>query len=108
MLPIFGYSQSLAIINDPDGDTNMRIGPGSSYEIVDQILKNEFFLIEDLIKDWYLMYKVEKGYLEGCIHKSRVLPLSKLQKVGQREFKDRYLTISNPEMYFKIKRWKFQ
>ncbi len=107
LLPIFGYSQSLAIINDPDGYTNMRKGPGSSYEIVDQILKNEIFLIEDLIGDWYLMYKVEKGYQEGYIHKSRVLPMNKLQKVGLREFKDKYLTISDSKINFKIKRGNF-
>ena len=107
MISCKSNSQSLAIIDDPDGYTNMREGPGNTYKMIDQISKNEVFIIEDLKEDWYLIYKVENGYKEGFMHESRVLLIYSLPTIGEREFRNDYLVISNPNFEFKIRRGKF-
>ncbi|RMG69648.1 MAG: SH3 domain-containing protein [Bacteroidetes bacterium] len=58
------------VINDPDGYTNMRIGPGSRHAVVQKVLEGETFEILDQSSDWWKI-RVKSGKM-GFMHKSRI------------------------------------
>ena len=67
------------IINDPDGYTNVRSGKGSQNSIIGKIYHGEVFWLsskEDR-KDnwWYIVCDCREGFLEGYMHKSRIIAL---------------------------------
>ncbi|KXK56760.1 MAG: Bacterial SH3 domain protein [Chlorobi bacterium OLB5] len=65
------FDGETAIINDPDGFTNIRYQPNTNSEILDKIIDGEEFqVIVDLSKDWWKV-KTKKGII-GYVHKSRV------------------------------------
>ena len=102
------YSQELyGIINDPDGYTNVRKGPGINYEIITRVLDNEIFYIEESSNDWYLIYLVEQNYTDGYIHASRVRRLSELSTSFQRTAKSGLVTIKDENTKFNLRRSGF-
>lgn len=58
------------VINDPDGFTNLRTGPGTDYAIISEINQNERFEVINRDGEWWLA-KTASGYV-GYIHSSRV------------------------------------
>lgn len=66
-----------AVINDPDGYTNVRKYPDTKAPILFKISKGEKFSIEELphATNWYKIYNY-KGRYEGWIHKSRVTKIT--------------------------------
>jgi len=74
-LTIFAENK-LAIINDPDGFTNIRSGQGKIFSVIDTINKDEFFYCDPKIQDeWIKVIAMKwKGskQVEGYIHRSRI------------------------------------
>lgn len=74
----FSQGHELAIINDPDGNTNVRSGPGTDHEVIQKVFKNELFLYVDKPSDnWLKIFISKDNYqqISGFIHKSRVQDL---------------------------------
>lgn len=63
----------MAVINDPDGYTNLREKPNSSSKILTKIYDGESFevYVNDSPEKWWLIYH-QKSQKTGYIHKSRV------------------------------------
>jgi hypothetical protein len=63
----------IAVINDPDGYTNLREKASSKSKILTKIYEGETFEVytEDSPKDWWMIYH-QKSQKTGFIHKSRV------------------------------------
>lgn len=93
----------IAIIQDPDGWTNIRKAPDGQSEIIHKVNENEVFWYDhettDKEQDWISIYipkndfclgKSEPNYIVGFIHKSRILPLEKLQGYSGNEFTFEY------------------
>ncbi len=103
-------AQPLAIINDPDGFTNVRKGPGTTYEVVGKLVENEVFMLSDELQpdnEWYMVFQVEFPYAEGYVHKSRIQLLSKLPKVEDKSYDKGELRMSNQNIDFMITRKDF-
>jgi len=92
-----------AIINDPDGWTNVRQKPDAKSEVIHKIYNNEVFWCDYSIKDteqeWVLVYipknaycldKVDNNYIIGFIHKSRILFIGSLKEYLGNEFEFKY------------------
>jgi uncharacterized protein YgiM (DUF1202 family) len=62
----------LAEINDPDGYTNVRSGPGENYPIIGKILnKEEFYFGCDTVNaNWLRVQKMDS--MIGFMHKSKI------------------------------------
>jgi len=88
-----------AIINDPDGYTNIRSGKGIKYPVINKIYKDEFFSYEPNENETWL--KVIKMWnIEGYVHKSRIIPLNALPDSKKRQlikgiFKQEKITCNN-------------
>lgn len=93
----------VAIIQDPDGWTNVRKAPDGQSEIIHKVNENEVFWYDhemtDKEQDWISIYipkndfclgKSEPSYIVGFIHKSRLLPLEKLEEYTGDEFTFQY------------------
>lgn len=89
----------LGIIDDPDGYTNVRKGPGKDYPIVGRVERNEVFYTEDSIGNWLSIWAIEKS-ISGYIHSSRVKRLSILRPVGEPVFGSRSVTIGGLSYQF--------
>jgi uncharacterized protein YgiM (DUF1202 family) len=60
-----------AVINDPDGYTNVRFGQGTSYEIIARINEGEvFYTIPQGNSNWWPVRTFEGKY--GYVHRSRI------------------------------------
>ncbi len=59
-----------AVIDDIDGYTNIRSGPGTQYEIVSKVADNEIFYIVSQQGNWWKVKTKEGKY--GYIHNSRI------------------------------------
>lgn len=67
-----------AVINDPDGYTNVRKGQGSGTAIVGRINDGEVFYVQKLSNNsWWPVYLQKNGTRLGYMHKSRVSILGK-------------------------------
>jgi hypothetical protein len=78
----------LAIINDPDGFTNIRSGQGKEYPVVSTINKDEFFYCDLTNSEWVkvIALKWQNGnQVEGYIHRSRVQLVENLDFERQKE-----------------------
>jgi hypothetical protein len=66
-----------AVIDDPDGYTNVRKLPTSNSPILYKIEENEHFTVEEYVKtsSWVKIFDYN-GQFEGWIHKSRVKKIS--------------------------------
>tara|TARA_R110002050_G_scaffold158381_1_gene287659 strand:- start:146 stop:820 length:675 start_codon:yes stop_codon:yes gene_type:complete len=93
----------LATIQDPDGWTNVRKSPDGKSEIIQRVYENEVFWYDyeetDQEQEWISIYipkndyslgKSEPNYIVGFIHKSRLLPLEKLQVYSGNNFTFEY------------------
>jgi uncharacterized protein YgiM (DUF1202 family) len=60
----------MAVINDPDGYTNIRSGPGTQYEIIGTVVENEVFYVISTEGNWWRIRT--KDGKEGYMHKSRI------------------------------------
>ncbi|PQB05791.1 hypothetical protein [Aureitalea marina] len=93
----------VATIQDPDGWTNVRKSPDGTSEIIQRVYENEVFWYDseetDQEQKWISIYipkndyslgKSEPGYIVGFIHKSRLLPLEKLQGYTGNDFTFKY------------------
>jgi len=89
----------VATIQDPDGWTNVRKAPDGKSEIIHKIYENEVFWYDyeetDQEQEWISIYlpkndfslgKSEPSYIVGFIHRSRLLPLEKLQGYTGNDF----------------------
>lgn len=93
----FLFSQNLSaqsdlgVINDPDGYTNVRSGKGSQKPIIGKIYEEEVFLFASQQKPsgnwWPVICNCKEGYLEGYMHKSRIISIE-----AQPEFHKNYHT----------------
>lgn len=61
-----------AVINDPDGYTNVRDQQSSNSDIVLRISKDEVFFVQKGKGNWWPVYLYKDGSKEGYIHSSRV------------------------------------
>lgn len=61
-----------AVINDPDGYTNVRKGQSTNTTIVMRILEGEEFFVQKGKTNWWPVYLDKKGPMKGYIHNSRV------------------------------------
>jgi len=59
-----------AVINDPDGFTNIRSGPGTQYEVISRVVNGELFYVLSPQGDWWRVRTREGKY--GYIHRSRI------------------------------------
>jgi len=100
--------QMLAIINDPDGYTNIRKGPSSKYEIVGRIKENEIFIVDALKHNWYHVYVGEDETLEGFIHIAHISLLDKLQKIGEHKLTTDRIVIEDSNIQFLIRQGAFK
>jgi hypothetical protein len=60
-----------AVIDDPDGFTNVRAGQSNKSEILGQMMIGEPFLVLQTESDWWKV-RGKENKLEGFIHKSRI------------------------------------
>ena len=67
------FAQEKGIINDPDRYVNLREGPGTNYEVVDEIWEGQSFtFFRSADSNWW---KVETSQgKEGYLHSSRIQP----------------------------------
>ena len=76
----------LAIINDPDGYTNVRKGRGTNYKVVDTLFTEDFFYFEIADKSgWSKVIAWRGKQIEGYVHKSKIQEVSKLTANKQKE-----------------------
>lgn len=59
-----------AIINDPDGYTNIRSGQGVNYKIIGRISKDEVFYTIPQQGDWWPVRTTSNQY--GYVHRSKI------------------------------------
>lgn len=86
----------LAIINDPDGFTNVHNGKGNEFPIIATINKGEFFYCDlstnnEWIKILAMKWK-DGSQVEGYIHRSRIQLVEKLDNLKQKELIKQILT----------------
>jgi len=94
----------IAVIQDKDGYTNVREAPNSSAAIIHKIYENEVFwydyqeqdkdpdwIMVNIPKDRYSLACSASNVLVGWIHKSRLLPLEKLEKATKEEVQLEYI-----------------
>lgn len=70
MPPIMPRTQVRAVIQDPDGFTNVRAGPGLSYPIRAQILAGEIFTTTVSNNAWWQV--TTKNGVVGYMHRSHI------------------------------------
>jgi hypothetical protein len=77
---------TLAIINDPDGFTYVRSGPGKDVNVVDTLNTNEFFYFTlENDSDWAKVHAWKGSQTEGFVHKSRIQQLGNLSPSKQKQ-----------------------
>ncbi|WP_461633501.1 hypothetical protein [Labilibaculum euxinus] len=94
----------VATIKDPDGWTNVRKLPDSKSEIIHKVFQNEVFWYDyestDKLQDWVLISipkndfslgMSDPSYIEGFIHKSRLLQLDSLNVYKGEDFSFKYV-----------------
>ena len=92
ILILFNESQDdqrLARIIDKDGMTNVRSGPGLSFEVIDTIKTGELFYCEPSHNnDWYkatlLKWQHSGQQVTGYVHKSRIQIIEDLESEEQK------------------------
>jgi hypothetical protein len=93
-LPSFA-SEKLAIINDPDGYTNIRSGQGIDFPVIATVNKDDFFYCDMSGSAWLKVVTMQwKGdfQVKGYINRSKVQLVSELETDKQRELINHILT----------------
>ncbi len=70
-------AQTIGIINDPDGYTNIRNGQGSNFEIIGKIEESyQFKYYPNEQSNWWAIKTIPSygTQIEGFVHKSRIQP----------------------------------
>ena len=73
--------EKLAIINDPDGYTNLRKEKSPDSEIISMVFSNQvFYYRPNAEESWWkvTVYQFIEDNIEGYMHKSRILPIDQL------------------------------
>jgi uncharacterized protein YgiM (DUF1202 family) len=66
----------LAIINDSDRFTNVRSGPGTSFEVIDTLFNEDFFYFKfDDNSDWAKVTAWKGKQIEGFIQEVKSLEI---------------------------------
>ncbi len=74
------YLTRLAIINDPDGYTNVRDKEGQEAQVIGKIRKDQlFYYTPNYYSNWWRIKSIE-GSLQGYMHCSRIEPYGKLPR----------------------------
>ena len=74
------YLKRLAIINDPDGCTNVRDKEGQEAQIIGKIQKDQlFYYTPNHYSNWWRVQTID-GTLEGYMHCSRIEPYVNLPR----------------------------
>ncbi len=79
-----------AMINDPDGFTNIRSGRGVNFDVVGQIHKDDLFYCDSSCNGWWSVYFLisdtvqRMKQLEGYVHSSKVQLLKDLPDSSQK------------------------
>lgn len=105
----FAQNSSFAIIQDPDGFTNIRYG--KTKKIVDKLLNNQVFAIKSVVdtdgwQDWYWIsfpgydladqkFMRHTATREGMIHKSRIKYLNDLPQWKQEKVSAEWIRFTN-------------
>ncbi|MEM6803168.1 MAG: hypothetical protein AAF696_17310 [Bacteroidota bacterium] len=93
---------NLAIINDPDGYTNVRSGPGGNTKVLGKIFEGEIFWIEtEKYRKgswWTIMCNCKEGFIEGYMHKSRILALDDYPKFHMSDSRENTLKLEADEL----------
>ncbi|MEQ8168196.1 MAG: SH3 domain-containing protein [Candidatus Eremiobacterota bacterium] len=91
------YRIRVAVINDPDGYTNVRKGPGTEYKVISKIYENEHFLfLQCAYKDWWLVQSPD-GKI-GYMNADRIVFLEPLLPAKY------YAYINDPDGYTNIRK----
>ncbi len=86
-------AQELGYINDADGYTNLRKLPSGKSDVIGIIIKGqEFKYYPDTNSDWW---KVEFGFRDGFIHKSRIKNFNDVKSKISSFFKEFYSSDRN-------------
>ncbi len=93
----------VATIQDPDGWTNVREAPDQKSEIVHTLHQNNVFWYSQydlkkkkewisihILKNDFSLGNIQERFVIGYIHKSRLLPLEKLEKYTGTDFSFEY------------------
>ena len=82
----------LAIINDPDGFTFVRSGPGIEFNVVDTLFAEDYFYFQLTEGSEWVKVTAWKGkQIDGFVHKSRIQEFEKLDSKKQQELITRTL-----------------
>ena len=103
---IFAAEIYFGVIQDPDGYSNVRKGPGMEYEVVDTLYDGEEFIYEQLEGNWWKVYtKDPKTYSHlrnnGYLHRSRIMNTNSTPTVGSiadtvlQKFYNRYISVQS-------------
>lgn len=103
---VLAKEPTTAVINDPDGYTNIRKGKGTSTEIIDKIFDYEVFTyIEQPNEQWLEVTVIKCAYedykksysntVKGYVHRSRI---SNLSTIDNSMMKERLTKIFNHEL----------
>lgn len=95
-----------AVINDPDGYTNIRAGKGTSTEIIGKIYDHEVFIYKEKPNEQWLEVAITKcacenhesryfNEIKGYVHRSRVLDL---RKASDQVVKEKLTKVFNHEL----------
>ncbi len=88
-------AQSWGIVNDPDGYTNVRTGPGTSHQIIGRRLSQRSICYTPTNKSWYRVYiwDCDMRYEWGYMASSRIVPAPAGCTVYQVTASDGYVNI---------------
>ena len=113
------YWSYICVISDNDGYTNVRGGCSTSSAVVGKVSCKEIFLAgrgscSSMEEIWYNpQYEQKDGYRKSCeegvgyMHKSRIMPLSKLNRLNKWAMADDGVKIENDSIVVSIKTKKF-
>ncbi|MEO0468178.1 MAG: hypothetical protein AAF206_01055 [Bacteroidota bacterium] len=98
-------AQIIATINDPDGYTNLRKGPGTHTDIVGKVVEHEIFALEEggANHDGWLQLFDPYGRF---IHSSRVVLIEKLPPLPS-QIEGEQVSFTGPETTITIRRQTF-
>ncbi|MBT8326713.1 MAG: SH3 domain-containing protein [Bacteroidia bacterium] len=75
-----------SIIKDSDGFTNVRSGPGTHFDVIDTLFKEDFFYFKfENNSDWAKVTAWKGRQIEGFIHKSRIQEVKNLNDKSLKE-----------------------